>query len=128
MDAPDRAGPGRVADETGDHVDVELGHFLKLDDDVSDIVGNYPGHHQNYGAAWSGVWLNVVGKTVRYCIETGKDIPELTLDEFRQFSDAIEADIYDYVTLDASLNARKATGGTAREAVAREIVRGMMIG
>jgi len=63
----------------------------------------------------------VVGLTVRYCVENGKDIPELTLDEFRQFSNLIEEDIYDYVTLEASVNARKATGGTAREAVEREL-------
>jgi argininosuccinate lyase len=60
---------------------------------------------------------------VRYCVETGKEIPELTLDEFRGFSELIEEDIYDYVTLDASVNARKATGGTAREAVERELAR-----
>jgi argininosuccinate lyase len=65
----------------------------------------------------------VVGKTVRYCVETGKDIPELSLEEFRSFCELIEADIYDYVTLEASVNARKATGGTAREAVEREIDR-----
>jgi len=65
----------------------------------------------------------VVGKTVRYCVETGKDIPELTLDEFREFSALIDDDIYDYVTLEASVNARKATGGTAREAVERELAR-----
>lgn len=65
----------------------------------------------------------VVGKTVRYCIEHGKDIPELSLEEFRQFSDLIGEDIYDYVTLEASVNARRATGGTAREAVEREIAR-----
>ena len=65
----------------------------------------------------------VVGKTVRYCIESGKDIPELTLDEFRAFSPDIEAEIFDCVTLEASVNARKATGGTAREAVEREIAR-----
>jgi argininosuccinate lyase len=65
----------------------------------------------------------VVGKTVRYCIETGKDIPELSLEEFRQFSPLIEADIYQFVTLEASVNARRATGGTAREAVEREIAR-----
>ena len=65
----------------------------------------------------------VVGKTVRYCIEQGKDIPELTLEEFRGFSVLIETDIYDHVTLEASVNARKATGGTAREAVEREIAR-----
>ncbi len=65
----------------------------------------------------------IVGKTVRYCIEHKKDIPELSLDEFKQFSEVIEADIYDYVTLEASVNARRATGGTAREAVEREIAR-----
>jgi argininosuccinate lyase len=65
----------------------------------------------------------IVGKTVRYCIETGKNIPELTLDEFREFSEVIEADIYDYVTLEASVNARRATGGTARVAVERELAR-----
>ncbi len=65
----------------------------------------------------------VVGKTVRYCIEQGKDIPELSLAEFRQFSPLIEADIYDFVTLEASVNARRATGGTAREAVERELKR-----
>jgi argininosuccinate lyase len=65
----------------------------------------------------------VVGQTVRYCIETGKDIPELSLAEFQEFSPLIDADIYNYVTLDASVNARKATGGTAREAVERELSR-----
>jgi len=65
----------------------------------------------------------VVGKTVRYCVEQGKDIPELSLEEFRQFSELIEADIYDFVTLEASVNARRATGGTARAAVARELKR-----
>ncbi|TRO78826.1 argininosuccinate lyase [Trichloromonas acetexigens] len=65
----------------------------------------------------------VVGKTVRYCVETGKDIPELSLEEFRRFSPLIENDIYDFVTLEASVNARRATGGTARAAVEREIAR-----
>ncbi len=65
----------------------------------------------------------VVGKTVRYCVETGKDIPELTLEEFRNFSELIDEDIYDFVTLESSVNARKATGGTAREAVQRELAR-----
>jgi len=65
----------------------------------------------------------VVGKTVRYCVENNKDIPELSIAEFRQFSELIDDDIYDYVTLEASVNARKATGGTAREAVERELAR-----
>ncbi len=64
----------------------------------------------------------VVGKTVRFCVENEKAIPELTLEEFRQFSADIDSDIFDYVTLEASVNARKATGGTAREAVEKEII------
>lgn len=65
----------------------------------------------------------IVGKTVRYCIEHDKQIEELTLEEFQAFSPAIEADIYDFITLEASVDSRRATGGTAREAVAREISR-----
>ncbi|HBT82220.1 MAG TPA: argininosuccinate lyase [Desulfuromonas sp.] len=65
----------------------------------------------------------VVGKTVRYCIEQNKEIDQLTLEEFRAFSPLIDADIYQHVTLEASVNARQATGGTARVAVAREIAR-----
>src|SRR6056297_261123 len=65
----------------------------------------------------------VVGKAVQHCITTGKDIPELTLEEFRSFSELIDQDIYNFVTLEASVNARKATGGTAREAVERELTR-----
>lgn len=65
----------------------------------------------------------VVGKTVHYCIENNKDIPELSLEEFKSFSELIDADIYQYVTLDASVNARKATGGTARSAVESELAR-----
>jgi len=63
----------------------------------------------------------VVGKTVRFCVENNKEIPDLTLEEFRHFSAEIDSDIFDYVTLEASVNARKATGGTAREAVEKEI-------
>jgi argininosuccinate lyase len=65
----------------------------------------------------------IVGKTVRYCIEHDKQIEQLTLEEFKTFSPVIESDIYDFITLEASVDSRRATGGTAREAVAREIAR-----
>jgi argininosuccinate lyase len=65
----------------------------------------------------------VVGKTVRYCVENGKDIPELTLAEWQLFSGMIGEDIGDFITLEASVNARSATGGTAPERVKEEIER-----
>ncbi len=36
----------------------------------------------------------VVGKSVAYGIETGKDLSEMSLDELQQFSDTIAADVF----------------------------------
>ena len=65
----------------------------------------------------------VVGKSVAYCLSNGKDLPELSMEEWKSFSPMIEEDIYDSITLEASVNARRATGGTARERVKAEIER-----
>ncbi|UFS71842.1 argininosuccinate lyase [Geomonas sp. RF6] len=65
----------------------------------------------------------IVGKAVRYGIETGKDLDQFSTAEWKAFSEAIDADIADAITLEASVNARKATGGTALERVKAEIDR-----
>jgi argininosuccinate lyase len=65
----------------------------------------------------------IVGKAVRYCMENGKDLPELPIETWKAFSERIEADIFEAITLEASVNARKATGGTALERVRAEIER-----
>ncbi|HEY6009502.1 MAG TPA: argininosuccinate lyase [Geobacteraceae bacterium] len=65
----------------------------------------------------------VVGKAVAYCIAQGKDLPELTMEEWHQFSTRVDEDIRPAITLEASVNARSATGGTARERVEAEIER-----
>ena len=65
----------------------------------------------------------VVGKAVRYCVENGKDLPVLTMAEWQVFSKMIDEDIRVAITLEASVNARRATGGTALERVEAEIER-----
>lgn len=55
----------------------------------------------------------VVGKSVAYCVEKGCDLAELSLDELKQFSDAISDDVFDYLTLEGSVAARDHIGGTA---------------
>ncbi len=65
----------------------------------------------------------VVGKSVRYCIEHGKRLEELTPAEWKAFSNLIGDDIYAAITLEASVNARSATGGTALVRVKAEIER-----
>ena len=65
----------------------------------------------------------VVGRAVKYCIDGGMSLTDLSLAEWQIFSMKIEADICDAITLEASVNARSATGGTALERVREEIER-----
>ncbi|HKZ15943.1 MAG TPA: argininosuccinate lyase [Geobacteraceae bacterium] len=65
----------------------------------------------------------IVGKAVRYCVENSKDLSDMPIETWKGFSEKIEADIFDAITLEASVNARRATGGTALERVKAEIER-----
>ncbi len=54
----------------------------------------------------------IVGQAVAYCIDKGKELPELTLAEFKQFSAVIEDDVYQVLSIDGSVNSRNSIGGT----------------
>ncbi|MFV0549212.1 MAG: argininosuccinate lyase, partial [Limnobaculum xujianqingii] len=64
---------------------------------------------------------HVVGSVVNYCIKHGKKLNQLTLDEYHSFHPQIENDIYDDITLEASVGARQSYGGTAPDAVTKQI-------
>lgn len=55
----------------------------------------------------------IVGKAVGHGVQMGKDLAEMSLEELRQFSTAIEADVFDVLTLEGSVAARDHIGGTA---------------
>ncbi len=55
----------------------------------------------------------VVGKSVAYGIEQNKDLSEMSLEELKQFSNIIEEDVFDVLTLEGSVAARDHIGGTA---------------
>ncbi len=55
----------------------------------------------------------VVGKAVGFGVSSGKDLSEMTITELRQFSDAIDADVFSVLTLEGSVAARNHLGGTA---------------
>ncbi len=63
----------------------------------------------------------VVGKAVAMGISTGKDLSELRLEELQQFSDKIESDVFDVLTLEGSVASRNHIGGTAPEQVIKAI-------
>jgi len=55
----------------------------------------------------------IVGKSVAYGLAENKDLSEMTLEELQQFSDTIERDVFDVLTLEGSVAARDHIGGTA---------------
>jgi len=65
----------------------------------------------------------IVGQVVRYGVDNGKDLSEMSLPELHQFSEVIEADVFDVLTLDGSVAARDHIGGTAPQQVRAAIGR-----
>ena len=66
----------------------------------------------------------VVGKSVAYGIEQSKDLGEMTLQELQQFSDVIQDDVFEVLTLEGSVAARDHIGGTAPNQVRAAVKRG----
>ncbi|MDP6290144.1 MAG: argininosuccinate lyase [Arenicellales bacterium] len=65
----------------------------------------------------------VVGQAVRFCIDEGLDLAELSLSHFHAFSSVIEEDVYGVLTLEGSVAARDHVGGTAPKQVRSAIER-----
>ena len=63
----------------------------------------------------------VVGKAVAFGIQQNKDLSELTLAELKVFSDIIEQDVFEVLTLEGSVNARDHLGGTAPAQVRKAV-------
>ncbi len=59
----------------------------------------------------------IVGKAVALGVKTQRDLSEMKLEELQQFSAAIDADVFDVLTLEGSVAARNHLGGTAPEQV-----------
>ena len=62
-----------------------------------------------------------VGKIVRYCLEEGKELESLTLDELRGFSKVIDEKIYTVLDLKHSVDSRNSVGGTSLQQVRQAI-------
>ncbi len=63
----------------------------------------------------------IVGLAVRLGLESKRDLSELDLTELQQFSDKIENDVFQILTLEGSVASRKHIGGTAPDTVKRAV-------
>lgn len=58
-----------------------------------------------------------IGNAVRYCLDKGCELGDLTLEELRQFGGEFDQDFFAAVTLEATLDCHDVMGGTARHRV-----------
>ncbi len=65
----------------------------------------------------------VVGKSVAYCVDQRCDLADLSLEQLQGFSDVIDSDVFDCLTLEGSVAARDHIGGTAPAQVKAAIAR-----
>ena len=60
---------------------------------------------------------DAVGRSVAAADASGLGLAELSLDTLRKFSDKIDADVFEVLTLEGSVAARDHPGGTAPNSV-----------
>ena len=63
----------------------------------------------------------IVGAAVLHCLENGKNLEQLTLNELKRFSDIFEMDVLDAIRPETCVNSRQSFGGTAPEQVREQI-------
>ena len=62
----------------------------------------------------------IIGRMVLSCIDRGIALEDMSLDEFRQFSQAFEEDIYEALSPANCINSKKSWGSTSFESVNRQ--------
>ena len=63
----------------------------------------------------------IIGRLVLHCIDAGKGIEELTLEELQAFSDQFDTDVFEAISLRACVNRRLTVGAPGETAMADEI-------
>ncbi len=66
----------------------------------------------------------IIGKMVLYCINNSKAIEELSMAEFKDFSDKIGDDVYSEISLEKCVSGRNIPGGPAAESIRASIENG----
>jgi argininosuccinate lyase len=66
----------------------------------------------------------IIGRMVLYCIDHNKPIEKMSLEEFKQFSDKIDNDIYEEISLEKCVSGRSLPGGPAADSVKASIETG----
>ncbi len=64
---------------------------------------------------------HIVGEVVLAAIAKGLPLEDLTITQLQEFSDKIEQDVYQHLSIESTLNKREALGGTSRSQVEKAL-------
>ena len=65
----------------------------------------------------------IIGQTVAYCLESGKTLQSITFQELKNISPQFNKDVFEYITLESSVQRKNVYGGTAKKQVVAQIAR-----
>ncbi|HKX32388.1 MAG TPA: argininosuccinate lyase [Blastocatellia bacterium] len=65
----------------------------------------------------------IIGRIVVSAVDQGRELADLTLAEFKQFSPLFEEDLFAAISLESALAGKRQTGGTAPERVKEELAK-----
>ena len=63
----------------------------------------------------------IVGRVVVYCLEKGCELESLTVEELTRFSEVIDKDVFEVLSVEGSINSRLSSGGTSFQRVTEAI-------
>ncbi len=63
----------------------------------------------------------VAGRSVAFALNQGKELNDLTLEEFKELSELIGPDVYDFIAIDKTVSRRISYGGTGFENVRKAV-------
>lgn len=69
----------------------------------------------------------IVGSIVRYAIGEGKKLKDLTLEEYRRFSELFDDGLYRFLDFNFSVSRRSVPGGTSKDSVKSQIESGKKV-
>ncbi|MBV52151.1 MAG: argininosuccinate lyase [Nitrospinaceae bacterium] len=106
---------------------MKSAHFKKIPLDRVDISGFLTATDMADYLASKGVPFRqaheITGQTVAYCIASGKTLQDITLKELKKISPKFNADVFDHITLENSVQKKNVYGGTAKKQVLAQIAR-----
>jgi argininosuccinate lyase len=64
---------------------------------------------------------DTVGRAVLFAAEDGRELNDLSFEDFRKFSEEIDDEVLDALSLDRTLDSKSQVGGTSRDRVAEAL-------